>query len=69
MPSPAKFDELCAKHYKKRNDLCRQYGMDKTVFRKDKAAVDAEIERMKRLVSMGGFIPCSRSSADARLQA
>ena len=24
----------------------------------DKAAVDAEIERMKRLASMGGFIPC-----------
>ena len=111
--SPAKFDELCAKHYKKRNDLCHQYGidiisldcdgvvgqllptwfengvntmfpievgvwgdqfeparkkygtgmlgvggMDKTAFRKDKAAVDAEIERMKRLASMGGFIPC-----------
>jgi uroporphyrinogen decarboxylase len=33
-------------------------GMDKTAFRKDKAAVDAEIERMKRLVAMGGFIPC-----------
>ena len=111
--SPAKFDELCAKHYKKRNDLCHQYGidiisldcdgvtgliqstwiengvntlfpievgvwgdqfeparkkygreqrgvggMDKTAFRKDKAAVDAEIERMKRLASLGGFIPC-----------
>ena len=111
--SPEKFDELCAKHYKKRNDLCREYGidiisldcdgvtekllptwfengvntmfpieigvwgdqfeaarnkfgknmlgvggMDKTALRKDKAAVDAEIERMKRLVSMGGFIPC-----------
>lgn len=111
--SPEKFDELCAKHYKKRNDLCREYGidiisldcdgvtekllptwfengvntmfpieigvwgdqfekarnkfgkgmlgvggMDKTALRKDKAAVDAEIERMKRLASMGGFIPC-----------
>lgn len=33
-------------------------GMDKTVLRKDKAAVDAEIERLKRLVAMGGFIPC-----------
>ena len=33
-------------------------GMDKTAFRKDSAAVDAEIERMKRLSSMGGFIPC-----------
>ncbi len=111
--SPGLFHELCAKHYKKRNDLCHKYGidiisldcdgviekliptwletgvnvlfpievgvwgdqfgaarekygecvlgvggMDKTAFRKDKAAVDAEIERMKRLVSLGGFIPC-----------
>ena len=111
--SPAKFDELCAKHYKKRNDLIRSYGidiisldcdgvigsliptwiengvntmfpievgiwgdqfeaarqkfgrtlrgvgaMDKSAFRKDKAAVDAELERMRRLSAMGGFIPC-----------
>lgn len=111
--SPQIFDELCAKHYKKRNDLCHKYGidiisldcdgvvgkliptwlengvnvlfpievgvwgdqfeaarkqygeqilgvggMDKTAFRKDKAAVDAEINRMARLASMGGFIPC-----------
>ncbi|MBQ8407792.1 MAG: hypothetical protein IJY39_02895 [Clostridia bacterium] len=26
--SPALFDELCAKHYKKRNDLCHKYGID-----------------------------------------
>ena len=111
--SPEIFEELCAKHYKKRNDLCYKYGidiisldcdgvteavqstwiengvnvlfpieigtwgdqfeparkkygekvlgvggMDKTAFRKDKDAVDAELERMKRLASMGGFIPC-----------
>ena len=111
--SPEIFDELCAKHYKKRNDLCKSYGidiisldcdgvteqllpvwfengvntmfpievgvwgdqfevarhkfgngmlgvggMDKTALRKDKAAVDEEIERMKRLACMGGFIPC-----------
>ena len=111
--SPRKFDELCAKHYKKRNDLVHSYGidiisldcdgvideliptwlengvntifpievgvwgdqfaparqkygkelrgvgaMDKTVFRKDRAAVDAELERMKRLSALGGFIPC-----------
>jgi len=110
---PAKLMELCAHHYKKRNDLCHQYGidiisldcdgvtadllpmwyesgintmfpieigtwgdqfaparakygkgmlgvgaMDKTALRKDKAAVDAEIERIKGLVAMGGFIPC-----------
>lgn len=111
--SPEIFNELCAKHYKRRNDLCRKYGidiisldcdgvtealldtwvengvnvmfpieigtwgdqfekarkkygtqllgvggMDKTVFRKDKAAVDAEIERLKRIAALGGFIPC-----------
>lgn len=111
--SPEKFEELCAKHYKKRNDLCHEYGidiisldcdgvtekllpvwfengvntmfpieigvwgdqfaparekygkgmlgvggMDKTALRKDKAAVDKEIERLTRLASMGGFIPC-----------
>lgn len=111
--SPEIFDELCAKHYKKRNDLCHEHGidiisldcdgvtekllptwfdngvntmfpieigvwgdqfeparkkygkgmlgvggMDKTALRKDKAAVDAEIERLKRLAAMGGFIPC-----------
>ena len=111
--APELFDELCAKHYKKRNELCHQYGidiisldcdgvvekllptwvgngvntmfpievgvwgdqfeparkqfgnevlgvggMDKTALRRDKAAVDAEIERMKRLTALGGFIPC-----------
>lgn len=111
--SPEIFEELCAKHYKKRCDLCHKYGidiisldcdgvtekllptwfengvntmfpievgvwgdqfeparkkfgkgmlgvggMDKTALRKDKQAVDAEIERMKRLSAMGGFIPC-----------
>lgn len=111
--SPDIFDGLCAKHYKKRNELCRAYGidiisldcdgvtdkllptwvengvntmfpievgvwgdqfeparrkfgrdilgvggMDKTALRRDRAAVDAEIERMKRLASLGGFIPC-----------
>jgi len=111
--SPEIFDELCAKHYKRRNDLCHKYGidvisldcdgvtsallptwyhngvntmfpievgtwgdqfeaarklygngmlgvggMDKTTLRVDKAAIDKELERMKRLASMGGFIPC-----------
>jgi len=111
--APDLFEELCAKHYKKRNDLCHEYGidiisldcdgvtekllptwfengvntmfpieigvwgdqfeparkkygtgmlgvggMDKTALRKDKAAVDKEIERMKRMAAMGGFIPC-----------
>lgn len=111
--APDMFEELCAKHYKKRNDLCNKYGidiisldcdgvteqllpvwfengvntmfpieigvwgdqfeparkkfgngmlgvggMDKTALRKDKAAVDAEIERLTRLSALGGFIPC-----------
>ncbi len=33
-------------------------GMDKRVFARDKAAVDEEIERLKPLVDLGGFIPC-----------
>ena len=33
-------------------------GMDKRVFAHDKKAVDAEIERLKPLVDLGGFIPC-----------
>ncbi|MBE7091145.1 MAG: hypothetical protein E7363_04440 [Clostridiales bacterium] len=111
--SPMMFEELCAKHYKKRNELVRDYGidvisldcdgvtkallptwfengvntmfpieigtwgdqfapardtfgkgmlgvggMDKTAFRKDKAAVDQELSRMAKLAKMGGFIPC-----------
>lgn len=111
--SPVIFDELCARHCKRRNDLCRRYGidiisldcdgvtdrrlatwfdngvnvmfpiesgswgdqfeaarqkygpgmlgvggMDKLALRKDKAAVDAEIERLRRLVDLGGFFPC-----------
>ncbi len=111
--APDIFEELCAKHYKKRNDLCHKYGidiisldcdgvtdkllpiwfengvntmfpievgvwgdqfeaarnkfgkgmlgvggMDKTSLRVDKTAVDKEIERMKRLAALGGFIPC-----------
>ena len=26
--SPVMFEDLCAKHYKKRNDLCKKYGID-----------------------------------------
>ncbi|RKY28118.1 MAG: hypothetical protein DRP83_01250 [Planctomycetota bacterium] len=33
-------------------------GMRKIVFAQDKAAVDAEIERLKPLVELGGYIPC-----------
>ena len=33
-------------------------GMNKHVFGHDRAAVDAEIERLKPLVELGGFLPC-----------
>jgi len=33
-------------------------GMDKRVFAHGRTAVDAEIERLKPLVDLGGFIPC-----------
>ena len=33
-------------------------GMNKTVFARDRAAVDAEVERLRPLVDLGGFIPC-----------
>lgn len=33
-------------------------GMNKAVFTRDFAAVDAEIERLKPLVDLGGYLPC-----------
>ena len=33
-------------------------GMNKTVFARDYAAVDQEIERLKPLIELGGYIPC-----------
>ena len=33
-------------------------GTDKKVFAQDRAAIDAEIERLKPLVALGGYIPC-----------
>ena len=33
-------------------------GMNKNVFARDRAAVDAEIERLAELVALGGYIPC-----------
>jgi len=43
-------------------------GMDKVVFSRDYAAVDAEIERLKPLVDLGGYIPCPdhRIAPDAK---
>lgn len=33
-------------------------GTDKRVFARDRAAIDAEIERLRPLVDLGGYIPC-----------
>ena len=33
-------------------------GVDKRIFAQDRAAVDAEIERLKPLVALGGYLPC-----------
>jgi hypothetical protein len=33
-------------------------GMNKTVFSRDRKAVDAEVSRLMKLVELGGFIPC-----------
>lgn len=43
-------------------------GMNKTVFAFDKAAIDTEIERLKPLVELGGYIPCPdhRIAPDAK---
>ncbi|MBE6937422.1 MAG: hypothetical protein E7460_02555 [Ruminococcaceae bacterium] len=43
-------------------------GMDKRVFAMDYAAIDAEIERLRPLVEMGGYIPCPdhRIAPDAK---
>ena len=45
-------------------------GMDKRVLAYDFAAVDAEIERLKPLVDLGGFIPCPdhRIPPDAKFE-
>ncbi len=33
-------------------------GVNKRVFSRDRAAVDAEVERIRRLVDLGGYLPC-----------
>lgn len=33
-------------------------GMNKNVFAQDRAAIDAEIERLAELIALGGYIPC-----------
>ena len=43
-------------------------GMDKRVFAYDKKAIDTEIERLKPLIALGGFLPCPdhRIAPDAK---
>lgn len=45
-------------------------GMNKTVFSMDKKAVDLEIERLKKLIELGGYIPCPdhRIAPDAKFE-
>ena len=45
-------------------------GMNKTVFSRDKKAVDVEIERLRKLVDLGGYIPCPdhRIAPDAKFE-
>jgi hypothetical protein len=42
--------------------------MNKNAFARDRAAIDAEVERLKPLVALGGFIPCPdhRIAPDAK---
>lgn len=49
-------------------DLRGVGGMNKTVFAKDHAAIDAEVERLRKLVQLGGYIPCPdhRIAPDAK---
>lgn len=51
-------------------DLRGVGGMDKTVFAYDFAAIDAEIERLRPLVELGGFVPCPdhRIAPDAKFE-
>ena len=45
-------------------------GMNKNVFSKDRQAVDEEIERLKKLIALGGYIPCPdhRIAPDAKYE-
>ncbi len=40
------------------NNLRGVGGMDKRVFAQDRSAVDREIDRLKKLIDLGGYIPC-----------
>ena len=44
--------------------------MNKTIFARDREAVDQEIERLKPLMALGGYIPCPdhRIAPDAKFE-
>jgi len=44
--------------------------MNKTLFSYDKKAIDNEIERLKPLIALGGYIPCPdhRIAPDAKFE-
>ena len=50
--------------------LCGVGGVNKRVFSRDRAAVDQEIERLRPLVELGGYIPCPdhRIPADCKFE-
>jgi uroporphyrinogen decarboxylase len=33
-------------------------GMDKRVFARDRAAIETEVQRLKPLIELGGYVPC-----------
>ena len=45
-------------------------GMNKNVFSQDKQSVDREIERLKPLIALGGYLPCPdhRIAPDAKFE-
>ncbi|MBE6885945.1 MAG: hypothetical protein IJY82_05265 [Oscillospiraceae bacterium] len=45
-------------------------GMNKNVFSRDKKAVEEEIERLKKLIDLGGYLPCPdhRIAPDAKFE-
>lgn len=51
-------------------DLRGVGGMNKNVFSRDRAAVDQEVERLRRLMDLGGYIPCPdhRIAPDAEFE-
>jgi uroporphyrinogen decarboxylase len=51
-------DQFAAARKKYGNKVLGVGGMDKTVLLRDRKAVDAEIERLRPLIALGGFVPC-----------